>query len=222
MEIKKSKNANLEKKRSTFLLIGMVLSLAFVWMSFEYKSYEPKQDYTQLTSTDMGDEDIIIQTKAAEPVKPPPVKVFTNMIEVDNNIDVPDINIDVETGDDDEIEAQIIEDEIEDEVEEPIFVFVEKNASFPGGDKARLKFLKENIEYPVMAIESGIQGTVYITFVVEKDGSISHVELLRGIGGGCDEEAIRVIKNMPKWNPGEQRMLPVRVQMNIPIKFNLD
>ena len=222
MEIKKSKNANLEKGRSTFLLLGMVLSLAFVWMSFEYKSYDPSKDYTQLNYADMGDEDVIIQTKAAEPVKPPPVKVFTNMIEVDDDVTVPDINIDVEIGDDDDIETQIIEDDIEDDIEDNIFTFVEKNASFPGGDVARLQYLKENIRFPVLAVESGIQGTVYVTFVVEKDGSISHVELVRGIGGGCDEEAIRVIKNMPKWNPGEQRTLPVRVQINIPIKFKLN
>jgi len=222
MEIKKSKNANLEKGRSTFLLLGMVLTMAFVWMSFEYKSYGSTEDYTQLNDAYLGDEDVIIQTKAAEPVKPPPVKVFTNMVEVDDDISVPDINIDVETGDDDIIETQIIEDDIEDDVEDNIFTFVEKNASFPGGDVARLKYLKENIRFPVLAIESGIQGTVYVTFVVEKDGSISHVKLLRGIGGGCDEEAIRVIKNMPKWNPGEQRTLPVRVQMNIPIKFRLN
>ena len=72
-----------------------------------------------------------------------------------------------------------------------------------------------------MAIEAGIQGTVYVSFIVEKDGSISHVNVARGIGGGCDEEAVRVIRKMPKWSPGKQRSIPVRVKINVPIKFKL-
>ena len=72
-----------------------------------------------------------------------------------------------------------------------------------------------------MARESGIQGTVYVTFVVEHDGSVTDVRILRGIGGGCDEEAVRVINSMPKWNAGKQRGKPVRVQFNMPIKFTL-
>jgi len=112
--------------------------------------------------------------------------------------------------------------EQEDEIEEKqIFTIVEKAPSFPGGDAARIKFMQDNIKYPQMAKESGIQGTVYITFVVERNGSVSKVKILRGIGGGCDEEAIRVVKAMPKWNAGKQRGKPVRVQFNMPIKFIL-
>ena len=93
---------------------------------------------------------------------------------------------------------------------------------FPGGDEARINYLKNSIEYPQMARESGIQGRVFVTFVVEKDGNITDVRILRGIGGGCDEEAVRVIKNMPKWVPGKQRGKPVRVQFNMPILFKLN
>jgi len=190
-------------------------------MSFEYKTYDKEGPVDNLTYVDLGEEDLIIQTKAPEPVKPPPVKVFTNMVEVDNDVLVPDIDIDVETGDDDEIEAQIIEDDPEDDVEEQFFVFVEDLPAYPGGDIARIKFLKNNIKFPAMAIEAGIQGTVYVSFIVEKDGSISHVNVARGIGGGCDEEAVRVIRKMPKWSPGKQRSIPVRVKINVPIKFKL-
>jgi protein TonB len=102
-----------------------------------------------------------------------------------------------------------------------VFVFVEVTPKYPGGVEARLKYLRDNITYPKTAKESGIQGTVYITFVVEKDGSITNVKVLRGIGGGCDEEAVRVIKNMPKWKPGMQRGKAVRTQFNIPIRFVL-
>ena len=105
--------------------------------------------------------------------------------------------------------------------EETIFVVYEKPPMFPGGPSAMNKFLSKNIEYPTMARESGIQGTVYLSFVVEIDGSITDVKAVRGIEGGCNEEAVRVVKKMPKWTPGEQRGRAVRVQFSIPIKFIL-
>ena len=92
---------------------------------------------------------------------------------------------------------------------------------FPGGDDARLRYLQDNMRYPAKARVSGIQGTVFITFVVERDGSITDVRILRGIGGGCDEEAIRVVKNMPKWIPGQIRGNAIRVQFNMPLRFTL-
>ena len=82
-------------------------------------------------------------------------------------------------------------------------------------------FLQKNLRYPKLAKEVGITGTVKVNFVVERDGSVSNVEIERGIGGGCDEEAIRVIKLMPKWKPGEQRNFPVRVKYSLPIHFRL-
>lgn len=106
--------------------------------------------------------------------------------------------------------------------ERQIFMVVEQMPDFPGGEEALYKFLAGNITYPQSAKESGIQGRVYVTFVVERDGSINDVRVLRGIGGGCDEEAIRVIKAMPKWIPGKQRAKPVRVQYNLPVKFSLE
>lgn len=100
-----------------------------------------------------------------------------------------------------------------------VFNMVDEFPEFIGGDEARIKYINENINYPEDALESGIQGTVYITFVVEKDGSITNVRVLRGIGGGCDAEAMRVIKSMPKWKPGKQDGEAVRTQFNMPIKF---
>lgn len=105
--------------------------------------------------------------------------------------------------------------------DDQIFMVVENPPSFKGGDDARMKYLIENIIYPKDAREKGIQGTVYVTFIIEKDGTISNVKVLRGIGGGCDEESVRVIKNMPAWNPGTQRGEPQRVQYNMPIKYTL-
>jgi periplasmic protein TonB len=108
---------------------------------------------------------------------------------------------------------------IEEAAPQEIFTIVEEQPSYPGGEDGRIKFLSDNIKYPDLARENGIQGTVYVTFVVEPDGSISNISVLRGIGAGCDEEAIRVVKQMPKWNAGKQRGKNVRVKINMPIKF---
>lgn len=110
---------------------------------------------------------------------------------------------------------------VEEEVSEP-YRYVEQNPEYPGGEAARTRFLQNNIRYPHMARESGIQGTVYVTFVVGKSGEISNVQVVRGIGGGCDEEAMRVIKLMPKWIPGRQNGKPVPVWFNFPLKFTLN
>jgi periplasmic protein TonB len=116
-----------------------------------------------------------------------------------------------------EVKEQVIQQEAPKE----IFTVVEEQPGYPGGDEARIKFLQENIKYPEEAKELGVQGKVFVTFVVEVDGSITDVRVLRGIGAGCDEEAIRVVKSMPRWVPGKQRGQPVRVQFNLPIKFTL-
>jgi TonB family protein len=116
----------------------------------------------------------------------------------------------------------VLDSEAEIAEESQIFMAVEQMPEFPGGEEALYKFLTENITYPQSAKESGVQGRVYVTFVVEPDGTISDLRVLKGIGGGCDEEAIRVVKAMPEWIPGKQRGKPVRVQYNLPVKFSLE
>jgi periplasmic protein TonB len=98
---------------------------------------------------------------------------------------------------------------------------VEDMPEFPGGEEARIKFLSKNLKYPEKAREKSIEGTVYVQFVVEKDGSLTNIKVKRGIGGGCDEECLRVVKLMPKWKPGKQNGKEVRVQYMLPIKFIL-
>jgi protein TonB len=110
---------------------------------------------------------------------------------------------------------------IEQPVTQQVFTVVEEDPSFPGGEDARIKFLQENVVFPEEARQLSIEGRVFVTFIVEPDGSLSDIRLLRGIGAGCDDEAIRVVKKMPKWIPGKQRGIPVRVQFNMPIKFTL-
>jgi len=100
-----------------------------------------------------------------------------------------------------------------------VYVIVDELPKFPGGDEARIKFLQENVKYPKVASYNGIKGVVYINFIVETDGAMSNIKLLMGIGGGCDEEAMRVARLMPKWIPGKRKGQPVRVYINMPIRF---
>lgn len=104
---------------------------------------------------------------------------------------------------------------------ETVLTYATEMPSFPGGDSQRLKFLSKNIRYPQQALENEVQGTVFVSFVVKKDGSLTDIKTLRGIGGGCDEEAIRVIKKMPRWNPGYQNGKKVSVLFNMKIDFKL-
>jgi len=124
-----------------------------------------------------------------------------------------------------EATEEIVVDDSKNQVIEqaaPILTIVELMPSFDGGEEALYKWLGENIKYPQVAKETGISGTVIVTFVVERDGSITGAQVLKDIGGGCGEEAIRVVKAMPKWKVGKQNGVPVRVQFNLPIRFTLE
>ena len=102
-----------------------------------------------------------------------------------------------------------------------VFEKVEDMPEFPGGEQAMMEFVAKNVQYPKEAMEKGISGRVLVGFIVEKDGSICETEVVKGIGGGCDEEAVRVVKAMPKWKPGKQDGKPVRVSFQLPIIFKL-
>ncbi len=223
MEAKKSKKADLEHKRVIFIQIGLIISLAVVLYAFEYKSYEKKElDLGERIIEDVPEEIIPITEQKVEVQKIVAPKTITVINIVDDDVEIEDdIDIDIEADDDTEIEEYVPIEEEEEAEEQEIFLVVESPPSFPGGEAARKRFLGENLKYPQMAKESGIQGKVYVTFVVEPNGSVTNIKVLRGIGGGCDEEAVRVTKLMPKWIAGKQRGKPVRVQFNMPIKFTL-
>jgi len=105
--------------------------------------------------------------------------------------------------------------------EEEVFHVVETQPEYPGGENAMLKFIKDNLVYPESAKKNGVEGVVYVNFIIEKDGSISNVKVLRGISAECDNEIIRVVNLMPNWSPGMQRGRPVRVYFNLPFRFKL-
>ena len=120
----------------------------------------------------------------------------------------------------DEVE---LADDVDEKMEEPaMFIIVEQMPEFPGGQDALMKFLNENIQYPQLAKDAGIEGKVYLRFTVGKDGKVKNIQVLRGVSPEIDAEAIRVLKAMPAWEPGEQRGKKVEVQMTLPIHFNLN
>ncbi len=232
MEAKKTEKADLEKKKGLHLEIGFVMILAAVLVAFNLRSSD-KDDAvvdTGIVHSEMEEE--IIQTEEEqqnepepEPEQPEP-EVTTELEVVDNDAELThELGI-VDAGDDankaqEDIVAIDNSDEIE-EVEDEIFVFVEEAPSFPGGEEALYKYLAENIKYPELARTNNVTGTVVINFVVEKDGSITKVTTRRDIGGGCGSEAMRVVKNMPKWKPGKQSGKAVRTEFMLPVEFQLD
>lgn len=226
MEKRKSEAASLENKRTIFLEIGFVIALLAVFFAMEYRSYD-KQEYN-LVQREIDDtpEEIIPITeqkvKPPPPPKPPPQTTVLNVVEDDVEVE-DEIEIDVDIDDDTEVEAYVppVDDNDEEEAEEEILMVVQEMPEFPGGEAAMYGFIGKNIKYPKIAKETGVSGRVWVTFVVEKNGSVSRIKVLRGIGAGCDEEAMRVIKAMPKWKPGMQMGKAVRVQYQIPIKFTL-
>jgi len=224
MEVRKTPKADLENKKGYFFEIGMILALLVVFGAFSLKSYD-KQTVNQLqvAMDDVPEEIIPITEQKVKPPPPPPPRQVTQIKIVEDDVEVEDdLDIDVEADDATEFEEYVPPEEDEEEVEEQqIFQVVENMPEFPGGRAALMKYLATNIKYPPYAKEAGIQGRVFINFVVETNGNITNVKVLRGIGGGCDEEAIRVVKGMPKWSPGMQRGKPVRVSFNLPVKFTL-
>ena len=225
MEEKKSPKANLENKKLMFMQIGLIISLIIAWLAFEHKSYDKREiDPSLLRQTEVVEEEMVEITKQEEP-KPQPVEVpkqTTQLEIVEDDVEVEDIEINAEIA-----QAEVVEDytpvEVQEEevVEAEVFTIVEEMPSYPGGDQKMYEYLGKNIKYPQIARESSIQGRVFVNFVVEPDGSVSNVKVLRGIGGGCDEEAVRVVKSMPKWKAGKQRGKAVRVSYTLPVVFKL-
>lgn len=227
MEVKKSPKADLDSKRLTFALIGLVVSLFIVWRVFEIKSYDKRTLENLQRTVEVIEEEMVEITKqeAPKPQPPAPKPQATQIQIVEDDVEVEDeIDINAEVSQEEIIEEYVYEaPEIEEEeiVEAEIFTVVEQMPEFPGGAAEMTRFIQKNIKYPMMARESDIQGRVYVNFVVEPDGSVSNVTVMRGIGGGCDEEAVRIVNMMPKWNPGKQRGIAVRCSFTVPIVFRL-
>ncbi len=227
MELKKNLKADLEKKKGLYLEIGLVVTLALTLIAFNVKSYDMEDvEISQRTAMEEI-EDVVIQTAEDTPPPPPPeqpevateLTVVENDAEIEHELGIVDMGDNQNQAQEEFVPVQVEEEE--EVVEEEIFTVVENEPEFPGGMEELYKYLGSSIKYPTIAKENNITGKVYVTFVIEKDGSIANPRILRDIGGGCGAEAIRVVKGMPKWKPGKQRGKAVRVQFNLPVSFNL-
>ena len=217
MEPKKNPEISLEKKKGLFFQIGLVVTLVIVLGAFEWKSYE-KVDYNlgQLNLDDLEEEIIPITRQEITPPPPPPpppevIVIVEDIVEIE-------VEAKIETTESDEMVAI----EIEEESDEEFFMVVENMPEFPGGDAGLMKYIQKNVKYPPIAKEYNITGKVYVSFIVDKSGSVTDVKIVRGVDKSLDAEAVRVVKSLPKYKPGKQRGKAVRVMFTIPINFTLN
>lgn len=228
MKVKKSPKANLETKKMTWHLMGYVIVLSLMFVAFEWSERDKQIDMSGQVQDIVAEEEMIpITEQQATPPPPPPPQEVQKVEEVlkivENDVQVEQTEIASSEDDNTAIEikevaAPVVVEEI---VEEEIFQVVEEMPSFPGGMGELMKFLGNNIKYPAVAQENGIQGRVIIQFVVEKDGSVANPVVVKGVDPALDKEALRVVKAMPKWTPGKQRGKAVRVKYTVPVTFRL-
>ena len=238
MEAINAVNDDLRGQKTTGILIGYILTLALMFVAFEYTQRDVAVQEEERIYDMVMEEDMIPITQQQEVMAPPPAaapKVIDPIINiVDNNTDLPEKE--VETTE--EINQAIVSTPgtgavstavatgpvgpvVEEVDDDRIFDVVEENAQFPGGDEACIKWLHDHIKYPSICQEQGVQGRVIVAFVVNKDGSIVDVKVLRSPDQHLSDEAVRVVKQMPKWKPARQGNRSVRSRFNLPVMFRL-
>ncbi len=229
MNTKKSPKADLENKRVLFIEIGLVIALSIVLGAFEYKTYDRNVSMITADIQQIIEEEQIPITMETPPPPPeaPKTPVLSDAIEIVDDDIVIEEDIFIETEDDASFAVEIrdyIEYEEEEAVEEeeiPLAI-VEEKPSFMGGDENTFtKWVHERIIYPEVAKENGIQGRVVLTFIVDADGYVKNVTVLRGVDPSIDKEAVRVVSSSPRWKPGRQRDRNVRVRYNFPLDYQL-
>lgn len=228
MENKKTEQADLENKRGYFFEIGFIFAIGvFILLFWWPTKVEKAKDLDNSGIIEEEIEEMVItrQEKIELPPPPPPKETVSEILEVvEDKVEVNDIAPIEELDDDAKIDfSEPVEVEQKEEVEEEpqVFFIVEDMPEFPGGEIALRKYIAENVRYPEMAKENDIQGTVYVRFVVDEQGKVGNVEVLRGVDPLLDKEAIRVVQSLPKWKPGKQRGKAVKVSHSVPIKFAL-
>jgi periplasmic protein TonB len=224
MRYKAEKAKKEQNQQSLFKAIGLCLSLVLVLMAFESRFYE-SSDNKDLSSKDAVIDKIMDVPVTEQPPPPQPMVQQPQIVEVANEEEIVEeiiFTLDIQVTEETKITAPVVTDfgiKPEEEKPDEIFTIVENQPEPNGGYSAFYDFISNNLKYPQRAIISGIEGKVFVQFVVEKDGSLTDIQVIRGIGFGCDEEAVRVLSNAPKWIPGKQRGRPVRVKMILPIHF---
>jgi protein TonB len=227
MEPKKTKRADVDRQNGgifgNFFLIGLVVAIGLVCIAFQWRSYEEIKEKKPIKVKVPEESQIAKVTKQQKkqestPSAPPKINMVPDRPAIDkgkpNAPKAPTIK------DGPPSLADYDGEKIKNEPK--IFKFVEKEPKYPGGRSELFRYLRNVTEYPTSAKEAGIEGTVIVNFVVNKDGSITDVQIGRGVSEKLNKEALRVVKNMPKWQPGKQRGKPVRVRYRVPIRFSLN
>lgn len=223
METKKKKSKNMEHYKSLFFETGLVVALFIVLAAFEWKTYPSENIIPKETPFESIDTDPIIRIEMKE-IPPPPkvateIKITQEEVLTDPEIFNPEWN---EQPQGPVFTPIAITEELPQVEDTTIIIVPPVMPEFPGGDAALAEYMSKNIHYPIQDREIGLQGIVYVSFVIEKTGEVSHVKLARGIGGQCDGEALRVVKGMPSWIPGKNSLgRPVRVKLTLPVHFKL-
>lgn len=226
LEIKKYPKVDLNNKRSLIFSLSLLITLSMVLYAFEWKQYD--KTIVELTTKKTNAFETMIDVPSTQ-IPPPPQEIIVQQPQL---VAVPDeeevkqdvkFTFDVEVTSETRIEeyVPVEQPKVQEEETEEIFLVVEENAEPKGGYAAFYKFVSENIKYPGPARRMRIEGRVYVEFIVNKDGKISDAKTVKGIGGGCDEEAERIVMEAPSWNPAKQRGRPVRQRMVLPITFKL-
>ena len=221
MKTKKYKHADLESKRGVFFQIGLIVALGASLAAFEWGSPSKELHYPEIDQQ-WGDVEEIIPITRTEDKKTelPKVPRLTDVFTlVEDTYNGPDDDPDFSSDPDDEwFDVPAMTDE--DEAPATFFV-VEKMPEFPGGSDALLKYVASNIRYPVICVETGVSGRVYVSFVVNENGHVVEAEIARSPDANLSAEALRVVNTMPQWTPGKQRDKAVRVAFTIPVNFVL-
>ena len=226
MEIKKSPKADLEPKKVIFTQIGLVVALSLVLIAFEWTTTDVAVSSMQMAEDVAAEEEIIPITRQEEvkpPPPPPPPKVSDVLNIVDDDVELDDelVLLDTESNENITVDYKAVEVQEEEEADAPVFFIVEEMPVFPGGEEALRKYIAQSVKYPAIAQENGIQGRVFVAFVVNTKGEVTDVKIARGVDPNLDKEAIRVVNSMPKWSPGKQRGKAVKVSYTVPINFVL-
>jgi periplasmic protein TonB len=224
-EPKKTEWADLENKRPLILSVSLALTMTLVVFAFEIKQTDNTKIDLQANTT-LQVEELIEVPPTEMPPPPPPTVVQPQIIEVPNEENIKDevkVEFDVEVTEVTKVQEFTVYEQpvAEKEDVDEIFIVVEQTAVPQGGLEGFYKYVNSVIKYPAQARRMQIEGRVFVEFVVDRSGNITDVVAVKGIGAGCDEEAIRVVKNSPPWIPGKQRGKPVRQRMVLPITFKL-
>jgi len=233
METKKSAQAIIENKRFSLALMGLSVAGALTLMSFEYRNFEIQYNKSLTGISEPNEiQDVFTIVQIEKPIeqevkKPLPPVIIPTTTPISSSTDPSEVSVDPTASVDDgpilngDLSIGTTGDNEEPEIDDSEYIFVSESPSFPGGDIAFRNFLNKNTIYPQIAIENNMQGKVHVSFVVEKNGSITDVQIVQGINKHLDKEAIRVIQSMPNWIPGKQGNKTVRVRYTLPVNFIL-